>query len=96
MTAIKTVADLKRALQVGTQIEMVRYNGQAPTGKLAGVGTISKVQTNGVWIKRGENKSSWLDFPKASEFMPSIERAGHFEISSGGNYPIVLEYKIIS
>lgn len=91
---INTVADLKRVLIVGQKIEMTRYNNKPPVERISGVGVVSKVQTNGVYIERN-GKNSFLDFPKATEFMPSIENIGHFEISSGGNYPITLEYRLV-
>lgn len=91
---IKTVADLKRALTVGARIEMVRYCGNVPSEKVRGVGTVTKVQTNGVYIDRGFG-NSWLDFPKATNFAASIERPGHFEVWSDGDNPITLEYRLI-
>jgi len=94
MQTIKTLADFKRALTVGTKIEMVRYNNMPPTELIAGVGTVSKVQTNGVWINR-RGRDSYLEFPKASNFMLSIERPGHIEIATPGKNPITLEYRLI-
>ena len=92
---MKTVAELKRKLQTGQKIEMVRYNGQAPSERIAGVGTVKHVQGNAVTIERN-GKESWLYFPKASEFFPSIENSNHFEITSAGKYPITLEYRLIT
>lgn len=82
-----TLAELKRKLQIGQKIEMVRYNGGEPSEKIRGVGVVIKVQTNGVYIDRGHG-NSFLDFPKACNFAMSIERPGNFEINSPGNYPI--------
>lgn len=95
MKTPKTVAELKRMLQVGQKIEMVRYNGGEPSEKRRGIGTVTKVQTNGVYIDRGHG-NSFLDFPKSTNFAQSIERPGNFEISSPGNYPITLEYRLIA
>jgi hypothetical protein len=94
MQTVKTVAELKRALTVGRKIEMVKYNGGVPSEKIRGIGTVTKVQTNGVYIDRGHG-NSYLDFPKAANFAPSIEIQGNFEISTPGNYPITLEYRLI-
>ena len=95
METLKTVADLKRSLALGTKIEMTRYNNEKPSERIRGVGIVVKVQTNGVYIQRN-GKNSFLDFPKATEFTPSVENAGHFEITSGGNYPITLEYRLLN
>ena len=92
---IKTVAELKRRLQTGQKIEMVRYNGQAPSERIAGVGVVKHVQGNAVTIERN-GRESWLWFPKPSEFYPSRTTPGHFEITSEGNYPITLEYRLIN
>jgi len=60
---MKTKADLKRTLQIGTQLKRV-YNslgwgsGRASQGS---IGTVSKVQTNGVYLD-----GRWLDIPVAS------------------------------
>ena len=88
------LAELKRKLQTGQKIEMVRYCGQEPSEKIRGVGTVSKVQSNGVYINRN-GRDSFMDFPKATNFAMSIERAGHFEMWTDGNYPITLEYRLI-
>ena len=95
MTTPQTVAALKRSLVEGQKIEMVRYNGETPPERIAGIGIVKTVQGNAVTIERN-GKESWLWFPKAGEFHPSIERAGHFEISSEGKYPITLEYRLIN
>ena len=89
-----TLAALKRKLQPGQRIEMVRYCGQEPSEKIKGIGTVTKVQTNGVFINRGHG-DSFLSFPKASNFAMSIERPGHFEIWTDGTHPITLEYRLI-
>lgn len=88
---IKTVAQLKRELTVGRKIEMIAFNGGEPTEKIAGVGTIVKVQTNGVYIDRGNGKS-WMDFPKASGFIQSYTNDNTFEINLGW---VSLVYKLI-
>lgn len=88
------LSEFKRRMQVGQKIEMVRYNGGEPSEKIRGVGVVTKVQTNGVYIDRGHG-NSFLDFPKAENFNMSIERPEHIEISTPGNYPITLEYRLI-
>lgn len=89
------LAELKRKLQVGQKIEMVRYNGGEPSALIRGVGVVTKVQSNGVWIDRGHGRDSFFDFPKASNFAMSIERPGNFEVWTNGNYPITLEYRLV-
>ena len=88
------VSELKRKLQVGQKIEMVRYNGGEPSERIKGIGTVTRVQTNGVYINRG-NGDSFMDFPKASNFAMSIERPGNFEMWTDGKFPITLEYRLI-
>lgn len=95
MQAPKTVSALKRALTVGTRIEMTKYCNQEPSERIRGIGTITRVQTNGVYIDRG-NGESYVDFPSASNYNPSIEYNDRFEFSSGGVNPITLEYRIIT
>lgn len=61
-----TFAALKRRLQVGAKIEMVRHDyqpGGAVPEKLRGVREVARVQSNAVQFSGG----SWLYWPKAAE-----------------------------
>ena len=71
---MKTLADLKRRIRVGTKIEKTEHinidNGvrvkQPPHP--SGVREVVKVQSNAWEIRSPEDEStSWLDIPKASE-----------------------------
>ena len=71
---MKTLADLKRTIQVGTKIEKTEHinidNGvevSHPTHP-SGVRTIVKVQTKAWAIQNPKDGTvSWLDIPKAKE-----------------------------
>lgn len=59
----KTAADIKRALEVGATVTMVRHDWY-PQGKLMGVPRkVIKKQSNGVQFEGG----SWLHWPPASD-----------------------------
>lgn len=72
--AIKTVADLKRALKPGVTVTMVEHRFPA----LAGDRLVRKVQTQRFamdppvghprYEQIRDNGGSWMDIPKASEF----------------------------
>lgn len=66
---MKTLADLKRDLQVGTAVEMVNFhNGQDIPEKLQGIRYVVKVKSNGVEFSKDKNaiKGSFLHYPKAT------------------------------
>ena len=61
----KEVKDKKISLQL-----IERY-GEKPHDRISGIREISKVQTNGFYLKseyEGEIINSWLPFPKAKDF----------------------------
>ena len=60
---MKTLAELKNILQVGTKLKTLENNHGKYIGETA---EITKRQTNGIYINRN-GKSSWLEFPKASQ-----------------------------
>lgn len=71
---MKTLADLKRRIEVGTKIEKTEHinidNGvrvENPRLLLGGVREVVKVQTKAWVIKNQDGENSWLDIPKASE-----------------------------
>ena len=74
MTKMKTLADLKRRIKVGTKIEKTEHinidNGVRvqQTPHPSGVREIVKVKSNTWGIKTPQDDDiSWLDIPKASE-----------------------------
>lgn len=94
---MKTLSDLKKTLTLGRQIEMLTYNGQAPSEPLRGTREVVAVQSNGVYLARfPESKQrSFMDFPRASEL--TIHTDKHFTISDkteDGKVWCVREYLI--
>lgn len=72
---MKTLADLKRRIKVGTRIEKLshildgeNYNHEKTRAGIGVVRIVSKVQTN-AWVLNfeGEERGSYLDIPKAKE-----------------------------
>jgi len=61
---MKTLADLKRFLVMGSKVKLVSRNGEA----LDEIKEVVKVQGNGIYFKKDGSPSgkSWLDFPKSS------------------------------
>lgn len=87
---MKTLADLKRKMIVGCDIEMLTFNGHTPPERLKTTRTIRKVQTNGVYLGM-----SWFEFPKASEL--SIHTDNHFTVrdrTKNGDVCCTREYLI--
>lgn len=71
---MKTLADFKRALTIGSKWEATHASGIN-----LGVGIVEIINTTGVAFKReGKENPSWLNFPKASEF--KINDLGECEI----------------
>ncbi len=95
---MKNVADLKRTLVIGRQIEMLTYNHTTPPEKIRGVREVVKVQTNGVWLNSDPTSGkwgSWMEFPKASSL--EIHTSKHFTIrdkTENGEVWCVREYLI--
>lgn len=72
---MKTLADLKRRIEVGTRIEKLshildgeNYNHEKTRAGIGVIRIVSKVQTN-AWVLNfeGEERGSYLDIPKAKE-----------------------------
>ena len=66
---MKTLADLKRDLKVGTAMEMLNFhNEQDIPEKLQGIRYVVKVKSNGIELNKDKNaiKGSFLDYPKAT------------------------------
>lgn len=71
---MKTLADFKRALTIGSKWQALHASGQD-----LGVREVAKVQSSSVAFKReGKEDFSWLEFPKATEFQ--INERGEAEI----------------
>lgn len=71
---MKTLADFKRALTVGSKWHALHASGQD-----LGVREVAKVQSCSVAFKReGKEEFSWLSFPKSTEFQ--INERGEAEI----------------
>lgn len=108
---MKTFADLKRALKEGTRIVMYGRIPEWTTGKASALigrpGTITKVQTNGIYIKRENERDvanekahrwgSWLDFPPARHVI--IDSPTEFTFcypDPDGTVRLMLKYRIIN
>lgn len=94
---MKTVADLKRTMVLGREVEMLKYSGFTPPDKLRGTREVVQVQTNGVYLApfAGSKDRSFFDFPKASEL--EIHTSKHFtihDIDHNGNEWNTREYLI--
>ena len=61
---MKTLADFKRALTLGSKWHAIHASGHD-----MGIRTVAKVQSNSVAFKtEGKEALSWLDFPKSNLF----------------------------
>lgn len=94
---MRTLADLKRRIKVGTKIEKIEHinidNGVrvAHPPHPAGVREVVKVQTNAWAIQSAEdNSKSWLDIPKASELSCN---GNDFTITTWGGR-LIMTYRI--
>lgn len=66
---MKTLADLKRDLQLGTAVELVKFNSEiAIPERLQGIRYVVKVKSNGVEFNKDKTatKGSFMDYPKAT------------------------------
>ncbi len=70
---MKTLADFKRAMQVGTVWYRKHVNEKEFVKR-----TIASVHSNHVYVMDEEGKKAMLDFPKATEF--EINEKGEAEI----------------
>jgi hypothetical protein len=89
---MKTLADFKRSLTVGSK--WTCYHNLHLTNY--GIRIVKKKQTNSVCFHMPDlNKDSWLDFPKASDI--EINRDGEVLIFSqcGNQRKVILTYKKI-
>ena len=66
---MKTLADLKRDLQIGTSIQMINFNNREEIPeRLQGTRYVVKVKSNGIELNKDKEatKGSFLDYPKAT------------------------------
>lgn len=92
---MKTFAQLKRDLKVGTKLKCIfNYHGKY----LNVVRPISKVQTNAVYLKtETENGivNSWLDFPPTASLVKYNENVFEFYSKINGELVKMLAYEIV-
>lgn len=86
---MKTLADFKRALKVGTKWEGFNHYYQSSFG----VRELSKVQSNSFAFKTVEGKDSWIDFPKSKDI--KFKDDGTVEIYKEwcDGYRLMISYK---
>ena len=92
---MKTFAQLKRDLKVGTKLKCIfNYHGKY----LNVVRPISKVQTNAVYLKtETENGTvnSWLDFPPTASLVKYDGNVFEFYSKINGELVKMLAYEIV-
>lgn len=91
---MKTLADLKRKMTLGTTVTMVKHDWM-PNGELINLPRkIKTVQSNGVQFephKEGK-QGSWLTWHKASEYRFLNENT--FEVALEPDFSKVMQYVI--
>lgn len=86
---MKTLADFKRALTLGSKWETYYHRSFAHMG----VGEVVKVKSNGVaFLREGKKEPSWLYFPKASCF--KVNASGNAQIYTQENELLLTYTKI--
>lgn len=81
---MKTLADFKRALTIGSMWRVIWPDGTSKERP------VCKVQTNGVYFALPDGRKSFLDFPKSSEF--KINHKGQVEIYAPASNNIQFQY----
>ncbi|SRR6266404_3474446 len=75
---MKTLADFKRRLTIGTKLTYEFHRSTTIVGNLGNTvipasglqaRVVSRLQSNGVWFMRADGKESWLDWPKAKDLI---------------------------
>lgn len=82
---MKTLADFKRALTVGSLWRITWPGGDST------VRPVHKVQSNGVYFALPDGRNSFLDFPKAADF--EINGKGQVEIYRPGSLDPNFQYE---
>lgn len=92
---MKTFAQLKRDLKVGTKIKCIfNLHGK----NLNTIRTITRVQTNAVYIETNDGErtfESWLPFPKKSSFVKYENNTFEFYDNYAGDIFKCLAYEIV-
>ena len=93
MKNIKTLSQFKREIKnKEISLQLLEVYGQKPNDKMKGVREISKVQSNGFYLKseyNGEIFNSWLAFPKSKDFKYIDDCLEIYEYNQ-----LILKYKI--
>ena len=85
---MKSFAELKRELQVGTKLRMIHPK----TNRLCGIEReIVKVQTNAIVMSKPDNGKSWLEWPKSAKLVETTENG--FRIYTSGKRDMTPEEK---
>lgn len=91
---MKTLADFKRRLTVGTQLETINAN----YGNM-GIRPVSIVQTNAFALKTtkkdGSTTDSWCDFPKAKNFEAVDKNTANIYWETRNGRELILTYKFV-
>ncbi len=91
---MKTLADFKRALKIGSMWE--GFNHYYKTS--LGIREVSKVQSNSFafkTIKEGVESNSWANFPKAKDIQFKDDGTVDIYTQWCGKYILMLSYKKI-
>lgn len=68
---MNNLAELKRALRVGVNVEtLTQVGGGAPNSNMAGIRLVKQTQTNGVYLSKTDFRRAWsfMDFGKATDW----------------------------
>jgi hypothetical protein len=60
-----TLANFKRAMCLGAAVDTFHNRNNVDMGR----GKVCRVQSTGMWIQRGDNKPSFLAWPKSREIV---------------------------
>ena len=79
-------------------LELIEVYGEKPTERVSGIREISKVQSNGFYLKseyEGEIINSWLQYPKAKYFKYIEDYIEIYEEDNkAGEAILILKYKV--
>lgn len=91
---MKTLADFKRRIQVGVELETIH----AKYGSM-GVRPVSIVQSNSFAMKTkktdGTTSDSWCDYPKAKNFEAVDENTANIYWETKNGRELILTYKFV-
>lgn len=103
---MKTFADFKRALAVGSTWKGIHhlgtYTGRDPAGKAIyepkdlPARKVTRQQSNGIAFEPMDGKGeSWLYFGKASDWKIDGDTAQYFETDNDGKQQLLLTYTLV-